>query len=65
MFDRPVFGWLPWAPGVSKKIFLTGNVLTIRGPLITYIEKYMFEFFFPKIKISQKYHSYYTITNEF
>jgi hypothetical protein len=50
MFDRPVFGWLPWAPGVSKKIFLTGNVLTIRWPLITYIEKYMFEFFFSKNK---------------
>jgi hypothetical protein len=47
MFDRPVIGWLPWAPGVSKKIFLTGNVLTIRWPLIAYIEKYMFEKFFP------------------
>jgi hypothetical protein len=21
MFDRPVFGWLPWPPGVSKKFF--------------------------------------------
>ncbi len=43
MFDVPVFGWLPWAPGVSKKIFLTDNVLTIRWPLIAHIEKYMFE----------------------
>jgi hypothetical protein len=57
MFDRPVFGWLPWAPGVSKKIFLTDNVLNIRWPLMTHIKKYLFEIFFPKIKISQKYHS--------
>jgi hypothetical protein len=47
MFDRPVFGRLPWAPGVSKKIFLTGNVLTIRCFLIVHIEKYMFEKIFP------------------
>ncbi len=47
MFDRPVFGWLPWAPGVSKKIFLTGNVLTIRWPLIAHIKKNMFEKIFP------------------
>jgi hypothetical protein len=57
MFDRAVLGWLPWAPGVFKKIFLTGNVLTIRWPLMAHIKKYMFENFFPKIKISQKYHS--------
>jgi hypothetical protein len=50
MFDRPVLGWLPWAPGVSKKIFLTGNVLTIRWPLIAHIKKYMFENFFSKNK---------------
>ncbi len=47
MFDRPGFGWLPWALGVSKKIFITGNVLTIRWSLIVYIEKYMFEKIFP------------------
>jgi hypothetical protein len=48
------------SPGLQecpKKIFLTGNVLTIRWPLIAHIKKYMFEIFFPKIKISQKYHS--------
>jgi hypothetical protein len=50
MFDRPVFGWLPWAPGVSKKKFLTGNVPTIRWPLIAHIKKYMFEIFFSKNK---------------
>ncbi len=30
MFGRSVFGWLPWAPGVSKKNFS----LTIYSPLV-------------------------------
>ncbi len=42
MFDRAVFGWLPWAPGVSKIIFLSGNVLTISWPLIANTKRNMF-----------------------
>jgi hypothetical protein len=30
MFDRPVFGWLPWAPKESKKNFSPG----IYSPLV-------------------------------
>jgi hypothetical protein len=43
MFDRPVFGWLPWAPGVSKKFVLSGNVLTISWPLMANTKKITFE----------------------
>jgi hypothetical protein len=47
MFDRPVFGWLPWPPGVSKKFVLSGNVLTISWPLMANTKKIKFEKNFP------------------
>jgi hypothetical protein len=47
MLDRPVFGWLPWSSGVSKKIFLSGNVLTISWPLMPNTKKITFEKKFP------------------
>jgi hypothetical protein len=46
-FDRPVFGWLPWSPGVSKKKFLSGNVLIISWPLVANTKKITFEKKFP------------------
>jgi hypothetical protein len=46
MFDRPVFGWLPWPPKTSKKFVLSGNVLTIRWSLAN-TKKIMFEKIFP------------------
>jgi hypothetical protein len=57
MFDRAVFGWLPWAPETSKKFVLSGNVLTIKWPLMANAKKIMFEKIFPTKKISQKSHS--------
>ncbi len=39
MFDMSLFGWLPWSPGVSKKFFLSGNVLTISWPLMANTKK--------------------------
>jgi hypothetical protein len=57
MLDRAVFGWLPWSPGVSKKFFLSANVLTISWPLMPNTKKNMFEKIFPTKKISQKSHS--------
>jgi hypothetical protein len=47
MFDRPVFGWLPWAPETSKKFVLSGNVLTISWSLMANIKKILFEKNFP------------------
>jgi hypothetical protein len=47
MFDRPVFGWLPWAPETSKKFVLSGNVLTISWPLMANTKEITFEKIFP------------------
>ncbi len=50
MFDRPVFGWLPWSPRVSKKIFLSANELTISWPLMANTKKKCLKKFFRQKK---------------
>ena len=55
MFDMPLFEWLPWAPGVSKKMVLSGNVLAISWSFMAHIKKIMFEYFFPIfLRVSKK-----------
>ncbi len=54
MFDRPVFGWLPWAPGVSKKFFLTGNVLAISCSFKTNTQKILSRIIFPTFLVNFK-----------
>jgi hypothetical protein len=43
MFDRPVFGWLPWALEESKKFILTINILVISWSFIMYTQKNNFK----------------------
>ncbi len=47
LFGRPVFGWLPWAPGVSKKFVLSRNVLVISWPFIGHSQKVKSKKIFP------------------
>ncbi len=48
MFGRSVFGWLPWAPGVSKKNFLFGNLLAISCSFNIHTQKSKLNNFFQK-----------------
>jgi hypothetical protein len=47
MFVMPLDGWLPWAPGVSKKFVLSRNVLVISWPVIAHSQKTKSKKFFP------------------
>jgi hypothetical protein len=54
MFGRPIFGWLPWPPEVSKKFVLSRNVLVISWPFIAHSKKVKSKFFFQKNKFLKK-----------
>jgi hypothetical protein len=54
LFDRPVFGWLPWTPGASKIFVLSRNVLAISWPFIAHTQKNKSKNFFSKKKILKK-----------
>jgi hypothetical protein len=49
-----LFGWLPWAPGVSNFFFLFGNLLAISCSFIPQTQNNKSKFFFPTFPLFVK-----------